>query len=613
MDQLDISTTTNRMKQKTMKMVSKLLHLSQITNGGEGSGEPEGHPFRGNQFDGNGVVESSSPSIALVDEWRSTYNEEPPFWNVDGEKNPKYYTVRDKSGKLVAGATTVTKGLATDLLSIRSHSQGEGTKILKEIKKQSLFIHAMSTPRAYEWYSKNGFVQTSSHQGDYNFSWRRPQKNIDNLGIDDALTTLIQRYLETNLEATSQGVSSSHLIGSLTAKGNLVTDPMSSFDLLRQQSLDYAMKHTKTLIEDGGETIRGVFKPWLKDASEELRSSISTVITDGISKGKSRDEIKKDLRAIYAGDETRIDKIAGWEIPNAQYQGAKDQYTKDDVTVFEWLLGDMPCPVCEPLGEKRFFTSDELPDDLPHNHCMCDIAPVTSDRVTSMVQRIINGGVGSGEHELHPFRGNQWDSSSGYPKGSCVRSDKVSSNKVLSPTAMRKIVDIESRIKNELVEHVYMFDGDGNILAMAVGDENQVTIPVEKLKEIREKIYLGQPLVDSHNHPDGLPAPSTLDYKFWASNKVTEGRIVTPSRITVIRSIGEKPLPPLSKQQIEGTKHAMIAVYNRKYTNDELLDWNKPVGKGYQWKDEKSQRMYDTMWQRLGLRYGFTYESEELK
>ena len=243
----------------------------------------------------------------------------------------------------------------------------------------------------------------------------KKKRNV-NGPIDDSIRSIVKKYLKSNIDSTSSGISSSHIVGALTAKGNLNENPMASFDLIRQQSLDYAMEHTKELIEKGGSTIHGQFKPWLKDADEELRTSISTVITDGINKGKSRDDIKKDLREVYDADDVRIDKIAGWEIPNAQYHGAMDQYAEDGVTIFEWLLGDSPCEICEPYGQKRYFTEDELPPDLLHNHCQCDIAPVAPDQITSMINRIINGGEGSGEHEGHEFRGNQYGSGDGYGK-----------------------------------------------------------------------------------------------------------------------------------------------------------------------------------------------------
>jgi hypothetical protein len=78
------------------------------------------------------------------------------------------------------------------------------------------------------------------------------QKNIMNLSIEDSIGSIVKQYLESNVDSTLSTVSSSHIIGALTAKGNLQENPMVSFDLLRQQSLDYAMEHTKEIIEKGG-------------------------------------------------------------------------------------------------------------------------------------------------------------------------------------------------------------------------------------------------------------------------------------------------------------------------------------------------------------------------
>jgi len=124
------------------------------------------------------LVANKASGGTLNAEWGELYGKskkEPtgPFWDTSGEKNPKYYVVRDSEGGIVAGATTVEKGLTIDLLSLASHKHNYGKAILDEIKKKSLFITTLaSSDAAKKFYQDNGFF-ISEKPGQYNLKWKR--------------------------------------------------------------------------------------------------------------------------------------------------------------------------------------------------------------------------------------------------------------------------------------------------------------------------------------------------------------------------------------------------------------------------------------------------------
>ena len=159
-----------------------------LTQGGPGSGN-FGHEGRPGEVGGSGeeredikysdpTFEKASVEIAakLNEEWANTYTNEPegPFWNVEGEKNGKYWVVRNEDGILVAGATTIQKGMSTEILSIASHALGQGTTILDALKGRNIFLIALaSSDKSKQWFVKNGFKEVLDKPGQYNVRWKK--------------------------------------------------------------------------------------------------------------------------------------------------------------------------------------------------------------------------------------------------------------------------------------------------------------------------------------------------------------------------------------------------------------------------------------------------------
>jgi hypothetical protein len=115
----------------------------------------------------------------LNNEWNKTHKEEfgGPFWDTQGEQNPRYYTVRDNRGKLIGGATTVQYGVGTHILSIGSAQKGAGSQMISEMKRTNIFLFALSSsPKASAWYERRGFVKDVDHPNHYNYVWKRVNK-----------------------------------------------------------------------------------------------------------------------------------------------------------------------------------------------------------------------------------------------------------------------------------------------------------------------------------------------------------------------------------------------------------------------------------------------------
>lgn len=111
----------------------------------------------------------------LYKEWGKAHGDnDEPFWDTSGEDDPRYWFIRDSSGKLIAGATTVRRKARTDLLSIRSHSKGAGKALLDKIKDRNTFIGALSSNKeADAFYAREGF-QRYEKPGFYNWLWKKP-------------------------------------------------------------------------------------------------------------------------------------------------------------------------------------------------------------------------------------------------------------------------------------------------------------------------------------------------------------------------------------------------------------------------------------------------------
>ncbi|MFA5036792.1 MAG: hypothetical protein WC479_06420 [Candidatus Izemoplasmatales bacterium] len=121
----------------------------------------------------NGTV---SEAKKLNVEWDKTYNVRTggPFWDMNGELNPKYYIIRDSENKLIAGATTRQRGFGTEIVSIESKQAGEGIKLLDKLKQNNIFLYAFSSSKNSDnWYEKFGFIRDNNHPDQYNYVWKR--------------------------------------------------------------------------------------------------------------------------------------------------------------------------------------------------------------------------------------------------------------------------------------------------------------------------------------------------------------------------------------------------------------------------------------------------------
>jgi hypothetical protein len=170
-----------------IKVIKAGLSVVVLRKGGAGSGN-FGHAGRPGEVGGSGdgggggtKLEKVFPSVEmrknLNREWKKEHGEsEGPFWDVEGEVNPRYHLIREK-GKLVAAATTVQKGLATNILAIASHSHGAGVTILDDLKSKNMFLVATaSSDKSKAWFVKNGFQPVFDRPGEFNVRWTRSNR-----------------------------------------------------------------------------------------------------------------------------------------------------------------------------------------------------------------------------------------------------------------------------------------------------------------------------------------------------------------------------------------------------------------------------------------------------
>jgi SPP1 gp7 family putative phage head morphogenesis protein len=194
------------------------------------------------------------------------------------------------------------------------------------------------------------------------------------------LSEAVDAYQNKVIDLLVKGSTKSHIDGGVIGQTRLSMGI--SFDLVKQEALDYGQQYKKDMVERGGSYVydkdldQTVFKPWMKDHSEELRGGLADIITNGIAEGKSMPEVAQELEEVTGKEYSWCEGVARSETGRAQWAGSKSQYRNADVEEVQWANGPNPCEYCESLHGRR-FKLDDVPD-YPHNRCTCDIIPVVS-------------------------------------------------------------------------------------------------------------------------------------------------------------------------------------------------------------------------------------------
>jgi len=137
-----------------------------------------------------------------------------------------------------------------------------------------------------------------------------------------------------------------------------------------QEAMDYASKHTATLI---------------KGLNDETANRMRTVISNAIKEKRGIDGLARDIRKQF-NDMSRVrsQTVARTETCDALETSFMDRAKDLGVTGKEWIVTD-PCPICEANGNAGIIPINDLfpSGDLrppAHPNCRCALAPVILER-----------------------------------------------------------------------------------------------------------------------------------------------------------------------------------------------------------------------------------------
>ena len=137
-----------------------------------------------------------------------------------------------------------------------------------------------------------------------------------------------------------------------------------------QEAMDYASKHTATLI---------------KGLNDETANRMRTVISNAIKEKRGINGLARDIRKQF-NDMSRVrsQTVARTETCDALENSFMDRAKDLGVTGKEWIVTD-PCPICEANGNAGIIPINDLfpSGDLrppAHPNCRCALAPVILER-----------------------------------------------------------------------------------------------------------------------------------------------------------------------------------------------------------------------------------------
>jgi SPP1 gp7 family putative phage head morphogenesis protein len=133
-----------------------------------------------------------------------------------------------------------------------------------------------------------------------------------------------------------------------------------------QDAINYASKHTATLV---------------KGLNDETRDLMRNTIEKAIKEKRGIPGLARDLRTQFDNmTKVRSQVIARTETADALEQSFMDRAKDIGVTGKEWIVTD-PCPICEANGNEgpvpldHVFSSGDMRPPA-HPNCRCALAPV---------------------------------------------------------------------------------------------------------------------------------------------------------------------------------------------------------------------------------------------
>jgi SPP1 gp7 family putative phage head morphogenesis protein len=203
------------------------------------------------------------------------------------------------------------------------------------------------------------------------------------------------------VDALTTTAAESHISGQQRAVRQI---PGASLDFRLMNTL--AVRATKPyreeLIRFGGSDVpvrqrdgtwKQEFKPWLWDATEEVRQRVGDIIQNAVAEGKSRRDVAREIDEYTSELDKNADLIAFNEIKKNFVQGERDRYQEEGIQSRVWRHLD---PQVNPREEhialdgQEFSIDDPVWTELLEPYCHCWDEPVIE------YAAVEHGGPGSG-------------------------------------------------------------------------------------------------------------------------------------------------------------------------------------------------------------------------
>ena len=188
--------------------------------------------------------------------------------------------------------------------------------------------------------------------------------------INGFIDPILRTFSNTLQHSLNEHLVTAYLTGSAQmvqwGKTKLTDKPIFYEGPPMQEAMNYASKHTATLV---------------KGLNDETRSLMRNTIEKSIKDKRGIDGLARDLRHTFDNmSKTRSQVIARTETADALEQSFMDRAKDMKVDGKEWIVTD-PCPICEENGNagaiplKDTFPSGDVRPPA-HPNCRCALAPV---------------------------------------------------------------------------------------------------------------------------------------------------------------------------------------------------------------------------------------------
>lgn len=216
---------------------------------------------------------------------------------------------------------------------------------------------------------------------------------------DEAKLTAFKRWVKTQIDIDLRSQPEEELWRRYSAEGykkgqmrvydevNKARKAAAGGDEVKSAAYDLAAKDAVRKATEGPAATEAVRRlaarsfNEMDDVTTRMATKMTRALADGLVQQKSPKQIAQDLVDETDIEMNRAMLIARTEISRAVNEGILDAAESEGVTqvgvAVEWMVGDNPCPECEPL-EGVVLSIDEARGMLPrHPGCMCAYEVVT--------------------------------------------------------------------------------------------------------------------------------------------------------------------------------------------------------------------------------------------